>query len=710
MLRFTYPLFVRCAAALTLLGASACVAHAAPATGAKAAPEPSQPRTGTPRHPFTVDDMLAMDRVRELDVSPDGKFATFTVSSTNFTANKRRTDVWLAALDGSVVRPLTSHADTDKGDSNESPRFTPDGKSILFISSRTGSSQVWRTSPAGGDVSQVTKLPVDVGGVIPFPDGKRLLLLLEVYPDATALEETAKRDEAKTKNPSKVMAYDKLMIRHWDSWHDGKYRHLFVWNDAVTAPIDLLKGLASDAPPRPFGGTEQLSISPDGNEIVFAAKAGSKDEAWSTNVDLFVAPSTGATAPVNLSAQNLAEDGNPVFSPDGSKLAYLAMVRPGYESDRRRAVVMDWKARRTLSSTEAWDRSPAELAWTNDGKTLVTTADHLGRHSLFTIATDAGRATMRFDVGTNEEVHVAGHQLVFLHHSLRNPAEIWTAGLDGKGARPLTHINDARVAAIEWGETEQFEFTGAHGDKVHAWIVKPTEMKAGQRVPVALLIHGGPQGSFGDDFHYRWNPQAYAGRGYAAIMIDFHGSTGYGQAFTDAIRGDWGGAPFEDLMKGLDAALAKYPLLDRDRVAALGASYGGYMINWINGKTDRFKALVCHDGNLDETMAYFDTEELWFPEWEHSGTPWENPESFSKQSPVAFVKNWKTPTLVIHGGRDYRVVETQGIGTFTALQRRGVPSRFVYFPEANHWVLKPQDSKRWHQEVLDWLDRYTKSK
>ena len=705
MFRFTYASFVRSTAALTLLGASACAAHAAPAK-----PAPSQQRTGPARHPFTVDDMLAMDRVREIDVSPDGTLVAFTVSSTNFAANKRRTDVWLAALDGSFVRPLTSHADTDRGDSNEAPRFAPDGKSILFISSRTGSPQVWRTSPTGGEVSQVTKLPVDVGGVVPFPDGKRLLLLLEVYPDATTLEETAKRDEAKTKNPSKVMAYDKLMVRHWDSWQDGKYRHLFVWNDAVTAPIDLLKGLASDAPPRPFGGTEQISIAPDGNEVVFAAKLGSKDEAWSTNVDLFVAPSNGGSGPVNVSAQNLAEDGNPVFSPDGSRLAYLAMVRPGYESDKRRAVVIDWKTKRTLSSTEAWDRSPAELAWTKDGKTLVTTADHLGRHSLFTIAADAGRATMRVDVGTNEEVHVAGSRLVFLHHSLRNPAEIWTAGLDGKGAQALTHINDARVAAIEWALLEQFEFTGAHGDKVHAWILKPAEMQAGQRVPVALLIHGGPQGSFGDDFHYRWNPQAYAGRGYAAIMIDFHGSTGYGQAFTDAIRGDWGGAPFEDLMKGLDAALAKYPALDRDRVAALGASYGGYMINWINGKTDRFKALVCHDGNLDETMAYFDTEELWFPEWEHGGTPWENPESFSKQSPVTFVKNWKTPTLVIHGGRDFRVVETQGIGTFTALQRRGVPSRFVYFPEANHWVLKPQDSKRWHQEVLDWLDRYTKSK
>jgi dipeptidyl aminopeptidase/acylaminoacyl peptidase len=711
MPRFTHAFLVRCTAALTLLGASACVAHAAPAGGAKAASEPSQQRTGAlgARHSFTVDDMLAMDRVRELDVSPDGKLVAFTVSSTNFPANKRRTDVWLAALDGSFARPLTSHAETDRGDSNETPRFAPDGKSILFVSSRTGASQVWRIGLTGGDAVQITKLPVDVGGFVPFPDGKRLLLALEVYPDATTLEETAKRDEAAAKNPSKVMAFDQLMIRHWDSWRDGKYRHLFVWNDAVTAPIDLLKGRASDAPPRPFGGMEQVSITPDGRDVVFAAKVSSKDAAWSTNVDLFVAPADGGTAPVNLSTKNLAEDSHPVFSRDGSKLAYLAMARPGYESDRRRVVVMDWKTRQNLSSTEAWDRSPAELAWTKDGKTLVTTADHLGRRALFTIAADTGRATLRFDVGSNEEARVAGDRFVFLHDTLRNPAEIWTADLDGKKARPLTHINDARVAVIDWGEPEQFEFAGAHGDKVRAWIVKPAEMKAGGRVPVALLIHGGPQGSFGDHFHYRWNPQAYAGRGYATIMIDFHGSTGYGQAFTDAIRGDWGGAPFDDLMKGLDAALAKYPQLDGNRVAAAGASYGGYMINWMNGKTDRFKALVCHDGNLDETMAYFNTEELWFPEWEHGGTPWENPASYAKQTPLAFVMNWKTPTLVIHGGRDYRVVDTQGIGTFNALQRRGVASRFLYFPEANHWVLKPQDSKRWHQEVLDWMDRYTKS-
>jgi dipeptidyl aminopeptidase/acylaminoacyl peptidase len=703
MIRSTSTLALHFGAALALLGVSACAAHAAPPPNAKA---PTSDAAAPPggRHAFTVDDMVAMDRLRDLDVSSDGKHVVYTISSVDLPANKRRTDVWLAALDGSAARRLTSHPEADG-----SARFSPDGKSVLFLSSRSGSSQVWRISLEGGEATQVTTLPIDVDGVVPFPDGKRLLLLLEVYPDAATLDETAKRDEAKSKEKAKVMAFDDLMIRHWDTWRDGKRRHLFVWKDAATPPVDLTKGLAYDAPQRPFGGVEQIAISPNGNDVVFAAKTSAREAAWSTNVDLFVAPGDGATPPVNLTTQNPAEDGNPMFSPDGSKLAYLAMARPGYESDRRRIVVMDWKTKRAQTTTEAWDRSPGELAWSNDGKTLFTTADHLGRRALFAVGLD-GKATPLVDKGNNEDVHVAGRRLVFLHDSLQSPAEIWTAGLDGKGARALTHTNDARVAAIEWGATEPFEFVGAHGDKVHAWIVKPPAMSQGKKVPVALLIHGGPQGSFGDHFHYRWNGEAFAGRGYGTVMIDFHGSTGYGQSFTDAIRGDWGGAPYEDLMRGLDAALAKYRELDGDRVVALGASYGGYMINWINGKTDRFKALVCHDGNLDETMAYYNTEELWFPEWEHNGPPWENPESYAKQSPLSLVKNWKTPTLVVHGARDFRVVETQGMATFTALQRRGIPSRFVYFPEENHWVLKPQDSQRWHQEVLDWIDRYAKSK
>jgi dipeptidyl aminopeptidase/acylaminoacyl peptidase len=305
-------------------------------------------------------------------------------------------------------------------------------------------------------------------------------------------------------------------------------------------------------------------------------------------------------------------------------------------------------------------------------------------------------------------VDTAGSKLVFLHDDLRHPPELWAAEATGAHPHPITHLNDAKVAAIAWGDTEQFSFTGAKGDKVYGWLVKPPGLAAGAHVPVAFLIHGGPQGSFGDHFHFRWNAQAFAGHGYGTVMIDFHGSTGYGQGFTDAIRGDWGGAPYEDLMTGLDAAIAKYPFLDKNRMVALGGSYGGYMINWINGKTDRFKALVCHDGNLDETMAYYQTEELWFPEWEHRGLPWENPASYASQSPSSLVKNWKTPTLVIHGGKDYRVVDTEGLATFTALQRRGVPSRFLYFPNENHWVLKPAHSKRWYGEVLSWIDRFAK--
>jgi dipeptidyl aminopeptidase/acylaminoacyl peptidase len=279
---------------------------------------------------------------------------------------------------------------------------------------------------------------------------------------------------------------------------------------------------------------------------------------------------------------------------------------------------------------------------------------------------------------------------------------------DGSELRQLTHFNDERVKNIAWGDYEQFSFKGAKGDTVYGYAIKPAGFTPGTKYPVAFLIHGGPQGSFDDHFHYRWNAEVFAGHGYGVVMVDFHGSTGYGQAFTDAISGDWGGAPYDDLMMGLDAALAKYTWLDGTRAAALGASFGGYMINWINGKTDRFKALVCHDGNNDERSAYLATEELWFPEWEHGGTPWEHPEGYAKHEPFDLIKNWKTPTLVVHGGLDYRVVDTEGMATFTALQRKGVPSRFLHFPDENHWVQKPQNSKLWHDEVFAWIDRYTK--
>jgi dipeptidyl aminopeptidase/acylaminoacyl peptidase len=303
----------------------------------------------------------------------------------------------------------------------------------------------------------------------------------------------------------------------------------------------------------------------------------------------------------------------------------------------------------------------------------------------------------------------AGERIVFARDDLTSPVELYTVGAGGEDARRVTKINDDRVSAARMGQPEQFAFAGWNGEKVYAYVVKPVDFDSGRNYPVVFLIHGGPQGSFGNDFHYRWNPQAYAGAGYAAVMVDFHGSTGYGQEFTDSIRGDWGGKPLVDLQKGLAAALKRYPWMDGERVCALGASFGGYMVNWIAGSwPDRFRCLVNHDGNLDERMAYYDTEELWFPEWDHEGTPWTNPEGYEKHNPVNYVANWKTPMLVVHGALDYRVVDTQGISTFTTLQRLGIPSKLLYFPDENHWVLQPANSIQWHDTVIEWLDRWTK--
>ena len=654
-----------------------------------------------PHHAFTVDDLLAMDRIDDLQLSPDGKLVAFRVSNADVQTNKRRSDIWVAASDGSSVRRLTTHPDSDLG-----ARFSPDGKSLYFISTRSGSAQVHRLSLDGGEPSQVTSFPLDVDFVLPFSDGKRLLVAMSVYPDAATLDETAKRDEAKAKSSSKVMAFDQAMMRHWDHWDDGKRSHLFVWRPDGP-PIDLTRGSQFDAPPGPFGGAEQIAIAPDGRTVVFASKRVGREEAWSTNIDLWRVPADASSPAVSITAKNLAEDTTPVFSPDGTKLAYLAMTRPGFESDRRRVVVVDWKTGASRVLTEAWDRSATELSWSRNGRTIYTTADNLGNKGIFAIAADSGQVTTLATDGTNGNLNASADRLVFLRDSITKPAEIWVSGLDGHTPKPITHLNDARVAAIDWGEAEPFTFDGAKGDKVHAWIVKPPASQQHGPIPVAMLIHGGPQGSMSNHFHYRWNPEVYAGHGYAAVMVDFHGSTGYGQAFTDAISGNWGDAPYEDIMKGLDASLAKYSSLDKTRAVALGASYGGFMINWINGKTDRFKALVCHDGIFDTTSAYFSTEEIWFPEWEMGKTPWENPAGYAKYNPASLVANWKTPTLVIHGGRDYRLVDSEGIAAFTALQRRGIPSRFLYFPDENHWVLKPQNSKRWHDEVLSWIDKYT---
>jgi len=464
--------------------------------------------------------------------------------------------------------------------------------------------------------------------------------------------------------------------------------------------------MATDAPTHPFGGMEEVDISPDGRTVAYVIRNSGRENAWRTNTDVFLVPAAGGKA-VNVTAGNLAYDFEPAFSPDGKSLAVKQMKRPGFEADRERISIIDLASKKTRVVTEAWDRSAGGLEWSADGKTIYTDADNIGNRSLFAIDVGSGAARLLVDKGTNGSATIAGDRIVYVHDGLKQPAELYAIKADGSEPHALTHFNDERVKKIQWGDYEQFSFKCAKGDTCYGFAMKPAGFTGG-KAPVAFLIHGGPQGSFGDHFHYRWNPEAYAGAGFAAVFVDFHGSTGYGQGFTDAIRGDWGGAPYDDLMMGLDAALAKFSWLDKSRMVALGASYGGYMINWINGKTDRFKALVVHDGNIDEQMAYYDTEELWFPEWEHGGVPWEAPAGYTKHNPIDLVKNWKTPTLVVHSGHDYRVVDTQGMGAFTALQRKGVPSRFLYFPDENHWVLKPQNSKLWHDEVLAWIAKWAK--
>jgi dipeptidyl aminopeptidase/acylaminoacyl peptidase len=413
--------------------------------------------------------------------------------------------------------------------------------------------------------------------------------------------------------------------------------------------------------------------------------------------------------PLCLTEKNQAWDTNPVFSPDGKTLAYLAMSRPGYESDRYRIVLRSWPTGRERVLTESWDRSPSSICWSPDSKTIYATAANVGQKSLFAIDVATGKVHTVVRDGYVRSPVAKGQRVFYGLDNLQSPADIYSVSSDAGDVHSITRVNADRIAAARMGVYEQFSFKGWNDETVYCYVVKPVDFDSDKKYPVAFLIHGGPQGSFGNHFHYRWNPQAYAGAGYAAIMVDFHGSTGYGQAFTDSIRDDWGGKPLEDLRKGLAAALERYQWMDGDKVGALGASFGGYMINWIAGQwPDRFQCLVNHDGSLDERMSYFDTEELWFPEWDHLGTPWDNHEGYEKHNPVRYISNWKKPMLVIHGASDFRVPETQGIGTFNALQRLGIPSKLLYFPDENHWVLKPHNSILWHETVIAWLDRWLK--
>ncbi|HEY1075768.1 MAG TPA: S9 family peptidase [Fontimonas sp.] len=670
-------------------------------TTAMATSESTAPRA------FSAADLVRLERVAAPLLSPDGRLVVYTLRRTDYAENKGITDLWLLDLETRETRQLTrasgNHSD---------PRWAADGRSIYFLSTRSGSSQIWRLElDDGGEAKPVTTLPESVGSFTLSPDGQRIALSLEVYPDCADLACSRARDEQKAESKSSGMLFDKLFIRHWDTWKDGKRSQLFTLplkaDGSTGEPVWISKGIDGDVPSKPFGDASEYVFSPDSKTVVFTARVAGRSEAWSTNLDLWSVPADGSAAPSNLTAPNQAMDVGPVFSPDGRQLAWRAMKRPAFEADRLAIMLRDLKTGETREVAPQWDRSAGDLAFSKDGKTLYASADDLGRHRLFAIDVASGSATALTGDGSVGGYSVNGDTLIYAFNTLTSPDDLFKASLSSGKSEQLTRHNEEALANVRFGEYEQFSFDGWNKETVHGYVMKPWNYEKGKKYPVAFIIHGGPQGSMGNDWHYRWNPAVYSAWGYAVVFIDFHGSTGYGQKFTDAITGDWGGKPLEDLQKGWAYALKSYDFLDGNRAAALGASYGGYMINWIAGQwQDTFKALVNHDGIFDNRAMYYSTEEMWFDEWEHQGTYFDVPANYEKHNPVNFVKQWKTPMLVIHGEKDYRVPPEQGIATFTALQRRNIPSQLLIFPDENHWVLKPQNSQRWHDTVQAWLKRW----
>ncbi len=684
-------------------------------------PERMTPPDGP--HPFGPTDLWAMHRLASPTPSPDGRWICYEEKWYDVPENKSYVNLWLVSADGKTTRRLTSAKAKDT-----EPDWSPDGKWIAFTSTRDDKSQIWVIEPAGGEASALTGFPVDVSGPRWSPAGDAIAFTAEVYPGAADLAATAARDKALEEDPVGARRYETLMFRHWDAWDTGKRNHVFVakvsWGAGTGAggaragdagasgpsiagdAIDLMKGADMDSPVRPFGDRADYVWSPDGKTIAFCGKE-RKGAAIGTDTDIYFAAADGSGFRCATEA-NEAVDARPVFSPDGRRLAYVAMARPGYESDRQTIALLDVAGGTTRLLTSEWDASADDIAWSADGRTLFVTAEEAGRKPIFAVDAASGRARKIVAEHKQSALAVArGGALVFLRESMTRPAEVYAANTDGSGVRALTRVNEPLLAGVGLSQPEDFWFEGAAGDRVHGWILKPVGFEPGKKYPVAFLVHGGPQGSWQDGFHYRWNPQIYAGAGYATIAIDFHGSSGYGQAFCDAINQDWGGKPYEDLMKGLDHALATTTWLDASRMAALGASYGGYMVFWIAGHTDRFQCLVAHDGSFDEVSAYYGTEELWFPEWDFGGTPWTNREAYETWSAERYVKSWKTPMLVIHGAKDYRLPDTEGFAAYTACQRLGIPSQLLWFPDENHWVLKPLNALVWHETMLGWIDRWT---
>lgn len=657
----------------------------------------------TQTHPITFDDFIRIKRVSDPQISPDGKSIAFVITSMDLEENRGNSDIWLISALGNEMRRLTTSPEADFN-----PRWSPDGKNIAFISTRNGKPQVWLINLSGGEARPLTDMPTGVSGVIWSPRGKNLAFVSSVYPDCPDLECNKRREEEKKKSKVKAKVFTELLFRHWNSWRDNKRNHLFLIPAHGGEVKDLTPG-DYDTPPISLGSSHDYTFSPDGNEIAFVRNIDPELKlSLGTNNDLFLISLAGDK--ITKLTENRANDNSPHYSPDGKYIAYRAMERPGFEADRYRLVVYDRKNGEKFSLTESLDYSVEEILWSHDSSSLFFTAEEKGRMALFKVELENKTAKKILDNHyiTSLRLSPDNKHIFFVKQSINSPPEIYSFNLETSDLFQVTHVNDELLSKLEMNPLEEFWYQGAKKEDIHAFMVKPPFFSPQKKYPLVMLIHGGPQGAWGDNFHFRWNAQMFASPGYVVVMVNFHGSTGYGQKFTDSITGDWGGKPYLDIMRGLDYVLASYDFIDKTKLAAAGASYGGYMINWIEGHTDRFNCLISHAGVFDLRSMHGTTEELWFPEWEFKGTPWTNRKMYEKWSPSYYVKNFNTPCLIIHGELDFRVPVAQGFQFFTSLQRMKIPSKMLYFPDEDHFVRKPQNAKLWWQTVHDWLAEYLK--
>jgi dipeptidyl aminopeptidase/acylaminoacyl peptidase len=649
---------------------------------------------------FTVNDLLKVRRVGDSQISPDGKHVAFTIGDVNFDANRVVTHIYVVPFAGGDPKQITS------GDrSATTPRWSPDGKKIAFATNN----QIWMMDPDGGHKEQVTKLSSGAAQPVWSPDSKWIAFLSDVYPDCTDDNCNKRKDEAADKSKVKAHLTDRLLYRHWVEWRDVKRTHVFVTSSKGGEARDLTPG-DFDSPPYAAGTGVDFAFSPDSSELAYLRNP-DKVEATSTNSDIYTV-SLGGGATKNITASNKGYDVGPIYTHDGKYIIYRSQVTAGFEADRWRLMSYNRATGASTEITRNFDLQVDEVTVSPDSSFVYFTANERGHQPVYRVPVLGGSPTkILSDVfATGLQVVPNGNALVFTGSSLVKPAEVFRSTADGSGLMNLTTANNQVMARANLSKPEEIEWSGALGKKIHGFIIKPANFDAGKKYPLAVLIHGGPQSAWDDSWGYRWNPEVFANAGYVVFQPNPRGSTGYGQQFVNEISGDWGGKAYTDIMNGVAEVLKRNSYIDKNRVGAAGASYGGYMIDWIEGHNNdprfQFKVLVSHDGVYNLTSMTGATEELWFTDWEFKGKPWTNKAMYDRWSPHNFVKDFKTPILVIHSELDYRVPIGEGLQLFTAVQRMGIESQLLVFPDEGHWVLKPQNSEFWYNTVLSWMGKH----